>query len=626
MKIFFHFFFIYLLLNKIKNQRIKNYNTSFKPGEKINIIAGSINSFKTQIPYDLYDLNLCAPEDITIFPLNLGEIILSGQSYESNYQLNINQTVKCKLLCSQKIIKRDFNKIKSLISKEYFINYYLDNLPVGLAKTYKAKKSNRNIINKRIRFDKGIPLGFIENNLTYIYNYYKIYIELNEVVTYDDYNLLSKEYNIIGFYIEPFSINIQESENCFDKNKIVERQILKENEYINFYYDVIYIYTNITYDQRINKYYLSINSIHSNNIIIGYLIIIFLTIILIIIYINSIKKENNINNNRIISDEEINEYGWRNLSFDVFRSPKNIELLSVIFGTGIQLFLMLFYSLFFINIGLLRPRNGGSYFSIMTMLYIFLGIISGYSTSRFYKMLKGRNWIILTLLSILFFPIIFIIFLNIINFIYKKENSSAYFELDDFFSLIFIFIFEYSPLIFFGIIIGFLKKRINLPCKINPIPSQINFEAIPWYLKIKYACIFAGFPSFFAIFVELFYIMDSLWRQNIYSFNKYLLESLIVLIIINSEISILFTYFNLCKGDYRWWWKSIFIGASPGLYLISFSIIYVIKMNLTQNDSIIICLCFMFLISFIITIICASAGLFFSFIFFITIYNKININ
>ena len=313
------------------------------------------------------------------------------------------------------------------------------------------------------------------------------------------------------------------------------------------------------------------------------------------------------------------------MSFEVFRNPKNIELLSVIVGTGIQLFLMLFYSLFFVNIGLLRPRNGGSYFSIMVMIFIFLGIISGYSTSRFYKMLKGKNWIILTLISILFFPIIFIIIFIIINLIYKKENSSAFFEFENFYSVIFVWLLEYSPLIFLGILIGFLQKRINLPGKISPIPSPISIETIPWYLKLRYACILAGFPSFYAIFVELFYIMDSFWRQNIYSFNKYLLESLIVLIIINSEISILFTYFNLCKGDYRWWWKSIFIGSSPGFYLILFSIIYVFTMNLFEYNSVIICLCFMLFISIIITIICASAGLIFSFVFFTAIYSTINI-
>jgi len=625
MKKISHFFLFYFyILKNINNQKIKSYDTSFKNEEKINIISGTINSFKTRIPYDLYYLDLCTPDDPILFPSNLGEIILSGNSYETNYQLSINNSSKCNFLCSEKIKKRDFNKINDLIKKEYFINYYLDNLPVGLMKTY-VNKNNK--IKRQIRFDRGIPLGYIENNITYIYNYYKIYIELKKEIVYDNYNVSNIEYNIIGFYIEPFSLNINDINKCFNKNNYTfEKQILKPNEYINFYYDQIYIYTDLVYDDRIKKYYITNNSIHWNSIIISCLIISFLTIILIFIFFNSIKSEKDVKNNRIISDEEINEYGWRNVAFDVFRCPENIELLSSILGTGIQLFVMAFYSLFFIRIGLLRPRNGGSYLTIMVMMYVFLGIISGYSTSRFYKMLNGKNWINLTMISILFFPLIFIFIFSIINLIYKKEKSSIYMEFDEFFSSLILWVFWVAPLIFLGILFGFFQKKILLPCKINPVPSLISGKTIPWYLKIRYAWIFTGFPPFFGIFVELFYIMDSLWKQNIYALNIYLLSSLIVLIIISSEIAILFTFFNLCKGDYRWWWKSLLVGSSPGLYLLLFSLLYSFKMDFISTNSFIIYLCFMSLLTIIVIIICGAFGLFFTFIFIRIIYSKININ
>ena len=175
-------------------------------------------------------------------------------------------------------------------------------------------------------------------------------------------------------------------------------------------------------------------------------------------------------------------------------------------------------------------------------------------------------------------------------------------------------------------VFGFFQKKILLPCKINPVPSLISSKTIPWYLKIRYAWIFTGFPPFFGIFVELFYIMDSLWKQNIYALNIYLLSSLIVLIIISSEIAILFTFFNLCKGDYRWWWKSLLVGSSPGLYLLLFSLLYSFKMDFINKNSFIIYLCFMSLLTIIVIIICGAFGLFFTFIFIRIIYSKININ
>ena len=622
MKYFYFLILSFYIINIINNQRIKNYDTSFKHGEKIFLISGIINSFKTQIPYDLYYLDLCAPDDQNLFPLNLGEMILSGKFYQTSYQLHINESVKCNFLCSEKINKRIYKKIKPLIEQDYFINYYLDNLPVGLAKTF---KNENNITTKQIRFDRGIPLGFIENNITYIYNYYKIDIELNEIIIYDKYNDPHKEYNIIGFYIEPFSVNINETSKCFP-NDGLEKQIFNNNGSIDFYYDVNYIYTNTKYEQRIDKYYLTNNIIHWNSIAISCFMISFLSLILIFIFFHSIKNEKNINNARIISDNEINEYGWRDIAFEVFRIPENAELLFSILGSGIQLFFMILYTLLFVSLGLLRPRNGGSYFTIMVTMYVLLNILSGYSSSKFYKMVNGKNWITLMLTSIIFFPIIFIIILFIMNIIYKKENSSLFIELDNLVSLIRLWLVFSAPFIFLGQSIGYIQTKIKLPCKVSPMPILILHESIPWYLRIRFAWIFTGFPSFFSIFVEIFYIMDSLFKQNIYSLNKYLLYSLIVLIITSSEISILFTYFNLCKGDYRWWWKSLLVGASPGLYLIIFSIIYISKMDLVNNHSIIICLCYMMFLSIIATIICASAGLFFTFLFIKVIYSKINFN
>ena len=624
MKNIINLFLIYIYFIKhIVSQRIKSYYTSYKHGEKINIVSGAINSFKTQIPYDLYYLDICSPDEAILFPANLGEIILSGKPYETNYELNINKSEKCILLCSEKISRRSFHILSDLIEKDYFINYYLDNLPVGLSKSYKSKNKT---INNEIRFDRGIPLGFIKNDTTYIYNYYKIIIELNKQIIYDEMNNEQIEYNIIGFYIEPFSIKINDTNKCSKKILTSEKQILKKNEEIYFYYDVNYIYTNTTYDERINKYYFSSNSIHWNSISIGLSIIIFLTIILTYIFFHSIKSVKEIENNRVMSDEEINEYGWRNISLDVFRSPSHGYLLASIFGTGIQLFFVVFYSLFFVSIGLLRPRNGGSYFALMVLMYIFLGVVSGYSSSRLYVMLHGRSWIKLTIITALLFPLIVILIFSIINYIYLKENSTTYVEFKDFYSLISIWILTAIPLLFIGVMIGSYSKKINFPCNINPIPGLILYESIPWYLKLRYAWILTGFPSFFSIFVELFYIMDSLWKQNIYALNKYLLSSLIVLIITSSEIGILFVYFNLCKGDYRWWWKSFFVGASPGVYIILFSIIYIFKMKLLHINSFIICLCFMFLLSIIIIFICGSLTLLFTFFFIKIIYSKINNN
>ena len=79
------------------------FKESFTKGEKINIISGTVNSFKTQIPYDLYYLDICAPEDVILVQNNLGERLLSGKSYQTGYELSINENKKCKFLCKKRI-------------------------------------------------------------------------------------------------------------------------------------------------------------------------------------------------------------------------------------------------------------------------------------------------------------------------------------------------------------------------------------------------------------------------------------------------------------------------------------------------------------------------------------------
>ena len=81
-----------------------------------------------------------------------------------------------------------------------------------------------------------------------------------------------------------------------------------------------------------------------------------------------------------------------------------------------------------------------------------------------------------------------------------------------------------------------LQKRIKIPCDVNPVPGILSLENHPWYLRVRYAWFLTGFPPFFAIFVELYFVMDSLWKQDFYSLSKYLLVSIIILIVVISMV------------------------------------------------------------------------------------------
>jgi transmembrane 9 superfamily protein 2/4 len=54
----------------------------------------------------------------------------------------------------------------------------------------------------------------------------------------------------------------------------------------------------------------------------------------------------------------------------------------------------------------------------------------------------------------------------------------------------------------------------------------------------------------------------------------FLLLVFFILVITCAEITVLFTYFQLCSEDYHWWWRSFSNAGSTAIYVFMYSIIY----------------------------------------------------
>ncbi len=61
-----------------------------------------------------------------------------------------------------------------------------------------------------------------------------------------------------------------------------------------------------------------------------------------------------------------------------------------------------------------------------------------------------------------------------------------------------------------------------------------------------------GVLPFGAIFIEVFFIMSSVWHHQYFYMFGFLLLVLAILIITCAEITIVLTYFQLCSEDYHW--------------------------------------------------------------------------
>ena len=70
------------------------------------------------------------------------------------------------------------------------------------------------------------------------------------------------------------------------------------------------------------------------------------------------------------------------------------------------------------------------------------------------------------------------------------------------------------PLVFLGAYFGFRKDVISVPCRTNQIPREVPPQL--WYQGLVPSLVVGGLLPFGAVFVELFFILSSIWQHRFY--------------------------------------------------------------------------------------------------------------
>ena len=622
-----HFFLIFSvfvnLFELLSSKPIFDY--SHNENSPLSIQVGSLKSIAGVLPFKFYDLGLCVPEKLIKEEDNLGEILTGQQYYNTKYELYTNKNEYCKVLCTTEITEVKLNKISKILMKNYKGSFFLDRLPAGII-NYDPVTEITNI-----DYFNGVPLGYIKENEAnnaikdiYLYNHFQLYIILN--------NQVPKQYEIVGFNILPLSIshenenNLKCSKNPKDiqSNFLSEKYLLKEGP-VTFTYDVIFEYSNITMASRWDHYKPSNKSIHWAGIISSNLIIGIFTSLIIIIFCRGIRRDVETYNTRVTNEDFLDEYGWKQVCNDVFRSPqRNKMLLSSIIGTGIQLFCMLFATLLLSVLGFLNPDRRSNLLTLGLLFFVFMGIPGGYASAKFYRLFGGSDWLKNSILTAFFFPGFLFTGYSFVNILLSIEGSSASVNFLDIFSLLILWLCCSSPLVLIGSFFGIKSKIMNIPCKVNAVPTTIPEKK--WYFHLRFTFWIAGILSFSTIFIELVYVMASLWRHQIYFLATFLWISFLVLIIVSIEITIILTYVNLCYGDYVWWWKSFALGGSSGIYIFIYTIYYFFNLKITRLSAMIVYFGIMSMISVIVFLVCGGISTIVTFLVLRQIYSMIKVD
>lgn len=564
----------------------------YMPNEPVELKVNRMTSSKTQLPLDYYDLPFCQPEKIKKSAENLGEILSGDRIENTPYAIRMFEDVTCQVLCRKVYTDDDAKKFVRRIEDEYNVNFILDNLPAATQVpltnsdlTIKLYEHGHRVGGTIIVTDAD---GNEDKNIPY---QHFLYNHLRFTIKFHVPDESSPAARVVGLEIEPFSVNhkykgpwekVDQNSLCRDEELAhnfdgdYPQKIDKGGEVI-WTYDIKWEESPVKWASRWDVY-LSMNNrydddVHWFSIINSLLIVVFLTGMVAMILIRALHKDlTRYNMTDEERAEEREESGWKLVHGDVFRPPTWPMLFSVTVGTGSQTFYMCIITLFFAAIGFLSPANRGSLMLALLLCFMFCGIIAGYISARTYNMFNGEQWQRTTLLTATLYPGVVFGILFVLNLVVWSQGSSSAIPFASMLAVLTLWFGISIPLTFLGAYFGYKREVEKQPVATQDIPRQIPEQ--PWYMSPILTIFVGGILPFGAVFVELFFILSSIWLEQFYYVFGFLLLVFIILVITCAEITIVLTYFALCGEDYRWWWRSVLTSGSSAFYMFVYAGFY----------------------------------------------------
>lgn len=604
----------------------------FQKGDPLKVKVNKLTSTKTQLPYTYYSLPYCRPGKIVDNAENLGEVLRGDRIENSPYVFKMREPQLCNVICHLKLNAKTAKDFKEKIEDEYRVNMILDNLPlvvpirrldqespplyqlgyhVGLKAQYAGNKEEK---------------YFIHNHLIFTVKFHK--------------DLQTDSARIVGFEVKPFSIKHEYEGEWNGKNRLLtcdphtkrtvinsnSPQEVEVNQEILFTYDVEFQESDVKWASRWDTYLLmSDDQIHWFSIVNSLMIVLFLSGMVAMIMLRTLYRDISKYNELETQEEAQEETGWKLVHGDVFRPPSNSDLLCVYAGTGVQFFGMILITMLFAVLGFLSPSNRGGLMTAMLFLWVFMGLFAGYSSARLYKMFKGAEWKKIALRTAFMFPATLFVIFFVLNALIWGQKSSGAVPFGTMFALVFLWFGISVPLVFVGSYVGFKKPAIEDPVKTNKIPRQIPEQA--WYMNPMFSILIGGILPFGAVFIELFFILTSIWLNQFYYIFGFLFIVFVILLITCAEITIVLCYFQLCSEDYLWWWRAYLTSGSSALYLFLYATFYFFtKLEITKLVSGALYFGYMLIVSYAFFVLTGTIGFYACFWFTRLIYSSVKID
>ncbi|XP_068973669.1 transmembrane 9 superfamily member 2 isoform X2 [Bombus flavifrons] len=614
---------------------------------EIKLYVNRLNTEKYVIPYEYHHFDFC-PSDETQSPVeNLGQVVFGERIRPSPYKLEFMKNVNCDVVCKRsyqggnKDSEKKLEFLRKGMAFKYQHHWIVDNMPVTWC--YQLE-------DERQYCSTGFPMGcFLRDsrsqqdctvndaynkreNSYYLYNHVDLTITYHSGVK-EEWGSAFKENGgrIISVKVVPRSIKHGTVVNCDHKEALdIPHSPLSvgKNLDITYTYSVTYI-ENSTIKWSSRWDYILESMPHTNiqwfSILNSLIIVLFLSGMVAMILLRTLHKDI-ARYNQIESGEDAHEeFGWKLVHGDVFRPPRKGMLLSVLLGSGVQVFYMTLVTLAFACLGFLSPANRGALMTCAMVLYVCLGATAGYVSARIYKSFGGEKWKSNVVLTSMLSPgIVFSLFF-IMNLIFWANESSAAVPFSTLIALLALWFGVSLPLTFIGAYFGFRKRSLEHPVRTNQIPRQIPEQS--FYTQPIPGVIMGGVLPFGCIFIQLFFILNSLWSSQVYYMFGFLFLVFVILVITCSETTILLCYFHLCAEDYHWWWRSFLTSGFTAFYLLIYCIhFFMTKLEIEDATSTFLYFGYTCIMVYLFFVLTGSIGFFACFWFVRKIYSVVKVD
>jgi transmembrane 9 superfamily protein 2/4 len=326
--------------------------TSYKAGDAVPLYVNRLTpadqpndpKLRSVFSFDYYhpSLRFCQPEGgPKEIRESLGSILFGDRIQNSPFQLSLGKNETCKALCEATYEEGDAQFVNSMIYNGYDLNWLIDGLPA--AQLLKDPNTEQPF------YSPGFALGEVVDEETPVFNnHYDIIIDYHEAS--------ANNYRVVGVLLDPFSLRDSKIQGgqavCGDEKDAV---VLNENQQnkVTFTYGVYWRLSPTPFATRWDKYLHQYDpKIHWFSLVNSAVIVVFLVAMVSTILVRTLKKDiarynrldqlglDDFGENGDVDDGVAEDSGWKLVHGDVFRSPKNPLLLSVLVGNGAQLFAM----------------------------------------------------------------------------------------------------------------------------------------------------------------------------------------------------------------------------------------------------------------------------------------------